>query len=360
MKKILLTGGGTAGHVTPNIALLPELRKRDYEVFYAGTRSGIEDRLITREGVPFHAITAGKLRRYFDLKNITDLFLIFTGFIQSMYHLVKLRPDVVFSKGGFVSTPVVWAAWLLKIPVIIHESDCTPGLANRLSLPCAAKICYSFPETARHLKKEKSVFTGLPVRRTLLEGDRRKGLRLCQFSIEKPVILVMGGSQGSVVINAAVREALPHLSNEFNICHICGKGNLGEPRPSYRQFEFVSDELAHLFAITEVFVGRSGATTLFELLALKKPSLLIPLATGASRGDQILNARSFEKQGFSVVLPQDELSASKLIEISRNIYSRKEEFISAFERCAVPDGIKAVTDVIESVVKSGTASERNG
>jgi UDP-N-acetylglucosamine--N-acetylmuramyl-(pentapeptide) pyrophosphoryl-undecaprenol N-acetylglucosamine transferase len=244
--------------------------------------------------------------------------------------------------------------------VILHESDITPGLANRLSLPFANKICYSFPETGRHLKKEKSVFTGLPVRRTLLEGDREKGKQLCQFSEDKPVIMVMGGSQGSVIINTAVREALPLLCREFNVCHTCGKGNMGEPHPSYCQFEYVSDELAHLFAITDVFVGRSGATTLFELLALKKPNLLIPLATGASRGDQILNARSFEKQGFSVVLPQNELSASQLIEKVRHLYSRRYEFISAFKNSTVPDGIKAVTEVIDSIISKKYASQKTG
>ena len=169
MKRILLTGGGTAGHVTPNIALLSRLRELEFDIVYTGTRSGIEDQLITREGVPFHAISAGKLRRYLDAKNVTDLFRIAAGFFQSIIILIKLRPDIVFSKGGFVSCPVVWAAWLLRIPAVIHESDMTPGLANRLSIPFASKICYSFPETAAHLP----VTGGLP--RVSQGAVRRRG-----------------------------------------------------------------------------------------------------------------------------------------------------------------------------------------
>ena len=351
MKKILLTGGGTAGHVTPNIALLPVLRQSGFEIIYIGRRSGIEDQLVTREGVPFFAITAGKLRRYFDLKNISDLFRIAAGFIQAVLLLFRLRPDIVFSKGGFVSCPVVWAAWLLKIPVVIHESDITPGLANRLSLPFAKKICYSFPETAMHIDMKKAVHTGIPVRASLLDGDAAQAQKLCEFTDEKPVILVMGGSQGSRAVNTAVRDALPEITGRFNVCHLCGKGNLDWNRPSYRQFEYVNEELPHLYAAAAVFVGRSGATSLYELLALKKPSLLIPLSTGASRGDQILNARSFEKQGFCEVLLQENLSASALAQGIENVFSRREEIIASMENSRQPDGIGSVVKVIETVVK---------
>ena len=349
MKKILLTGGGTAGHVTPNIALLPRLREAGFVIEYIGTPNGIEYGLIRHENLPFHPITAGKLRRYFDLKNLSDVFRIVLGFLQSVRILLGSRPDVLFSKGGFVSCPVVWAAWLLKIPVIIHESDLTPGLANRLSLPFARKICYSFPETAAHLDKNKAVLTGLPVRSSLLDGNPEKGRELCGFSDDKPVVLVMGGSQGSVAVNSAVRKALPEITTEFNLCHLCGKGNLGPEAPSYCQFEYVSENLAHLLAATTLFVGRSGATTLFELLALRKPSLFIPLSTGASRGDQILNARSFEKQGFCEVLPQEELTEKTLVAGIQRIFSRREEIAGAFEKSHLPDGTAAVMEVIRSV-----------
>ena len=352
MKKILLTGGGTAGHVTPNIALLPHLRDAGFIIEYIGTRTGIEYRLIHQENIAFHTITAGKLRRYFDLKNLSDVFRIVLGLLQSIGILLRTRPDILFSKGGFVSCPVVWAAWLLKIPVVIHESDITPGLANRLSLPFARKICYSFPETAAHVDRNKAVHTGLPVRSSLLAGNAAEGLKLCGFSGNKPVILVMGGSQGSVAVNTAVRKALPLLSGEFDICHLCGEGNLGPEAPSYKQFEYVANELSHLFAATSLFVGRSGATTIFELLALSKPSLLIPLSTGASRGDQILNARSFEKQGFCEVLAQEKLTEETLTASIRRLFSRRQEIIKSIEASRQPDGGRAVVEVLLSLTET--------
>ena len=350
MKRILLTGGGTAGHVTPNIALLSRLRELEFEIVYTGTRAGIEDQLITREGVPFYPISAGKLRRYLDFKNVTDLFRIAAGFFQSILLLIKLRPDIVFSKGGFVSCPVVWAARLLRIPAVIHESDMTPGLANRLSLPFARRICYSFPETAAHLPAAKAVHTGLPIREMLRSGDGAAGKRLCEFTDEKPVILIMGGSLGSVAVNGAVRAALPGLLAEFNVCHICGRGNLAEEVEGCRQFEFVNDDLANLFAMADVFVGRSGATTLFELLALKKPSLLIPLGSAASRGDQILNAESFERQGFSAVVRQEELTAATLTAGIKKVYTNRAIMIQAMEASSIPDGVSSVIKVIMAIL----------
>jgi len=346
MKKILLTGGGTAGHVTPNMALLPKLRKLGFEVHYAGTRMGIEDKLITREGVPFHAISAGKLRRYFDMRNFTDLFLIAAGFFQSLALLMMIRPAIVFSKGGFVSCPVVWAAWLLRIPAVIHESDITPGLANRLSIPFAKKVCYSFPETAACLDKRKAVHTGLPVREFLLGGNAPEGRRICGFTSDKPLILVMGGSTGSKVLNRVLREALPELSENFNVCHICGRGNLGEPYEGYVQFEYVNDELPHIFAACHLFIGRAGATTLFELLAMRRPGLLIPLSSGASRGDQILNAASFERQGFSIVIKQEELSVAALVAGVKRLYEGRFDMVAAMKKSDILNGVQAVIDVI--------------
>ena len=349
MKKILLTGGGTAGHVTPNIALLPKLREAGFSIEYIGTRTGIEHRLLEPENIPFHPITAGKLRRYFDLKNISDVFLIIVALFQSIAVLLKSRPDLLLSKGGFVSCPVVWAAWLCRIPAVIHESDITPGLANRLSLPFAKKICYSFPETAAHVDRNKAVHTGLPVRASLLSGNPGTGMELCGFTDNKPVVLVMGGSQGSVVVNAALRGALPVLTRKFHICHLCGNGNLGPEVPGYRQFEYADDELRHLFAAATLFVGRSGATTLFELLALKKPSLLIPLSTGASRGDQILNARSFERQGFSRVLPQEDLTAETLAEAITRLYEQREQIAASIADSCLPEGVTSIMKVVHAV-----------
>jgi UDP-N-acetylglucosamine--N-acetylmuramyl-(pentapeptide) pyrophosphoryl-undecaprenol N-acetylglucosamine transferase len=348
LKKILLTGGGTAGHVTPNIALLPRFRVLNYEIHYAGTRNGIEKELILKEGITYHNLSAGKLRRYFDLKNLTDVFRIFMGFIQSFFLVLRLRPDVVFSKGGFVSCPVVWASWILRKPVIIHESDITPGLANRLSIPFAKKICYSFPETARYLPSGKGVHTGLPVRQNLISGSVDEGRRLCGFTDNKPVIMVIGGSQGSRIINQAIEQSLDHLLKNFNICHICGKGGLTKEREGYRQFEYVNEELPHLFALAGLVISRSGATTLFELLALRKPSLLIPLATNASRGDQILNAESFNRQGFSEILQQEKLTSQTLVESVEAAFAKRNEMISAMEKSSSENGVESVMKVIET------------
>jgi UDP-N-acetylglucosamine--N-acetylmuramyl-(pentapeptide) pyrophosphoryl-undecaprenol N-acetylglucosamine transferase len=351
LKRILLTGGGTAGHVTPNIALIQKLREHNFEIHYVGTRHGIESDLINRENIPFHFVSAGKLRRYFDLKNITDIFRIGLGFLQSVILIARLHPDVVFSKGGFVSCPVVWAAWLFGRPVIIHESDISPGLANRLSIPFAKKICFSFPETASLLTTDKGIHTGIPIRRSLFKGSADEGRRICGFEDNKPVIMIIGGSQGSQTVNAAIRESLSTLLHEFNVCHICGKGNKTEDQKGYSQFEYVNTELADLFAMADIVVSRSGATTLFELLALRKPALLIPLASNASRGDQILNAQSFQRQGFSHVLPQESLTSETLITALSAAFNDRSKMIDAMERSSVTDGVDPVMAVIESVVK---------
>jgi UDP-N-acetylglucosamine--N-acetylmuramyl-(pentapeptide) pyrophosphoryl-undecaprenol N-acetylglucosamine transferase len=324
------------------------LRDRGYEIHYIGTAAGIERELALREHVYYHSIPAGKLRRYFDLRNISDILRIVFGFMKALYLVSKIKPRVLFSKGGFVSCPVVWASWCLRVPVVVHESDISPGLANRLSLPFARKICYSFPETAKHLPENKAVRTGIPVRAALLAGDREKGRAYCGFKDAKPVIMVIGGSQGAQAINACVRGAFEKLSTEFNICHICGKGNRAEDRPGVTQFEYVTIELADLFALAEVVISRAGATTLFELLALGKPALLIPLPLGASRGDQILNARSFEKQGFSCVLEQEKMTPDTLVESVGKVYSDRKFMI---KRINETEGINAVEKVIETIEK---------
>jgi UDP-N-acetylglucosamine--N-acetylmuramyl-(pentapeptide) pyrophosphoryl-undecaprenol N-acetylglucosamine transferase len=351
MKKIVLTGGGTAGHVTPNIALLPALQREGFTVSYIGGK-GIEQSLITEKKIPFYCISTGKLRRYFDLKNLTDLFRIAAGFFQSLFILIRVRPSVVFSKGGFVSVPVVWASALLRIPVIIHESDITPGLANRLSIPFAKRICYSFEETADYLPKSKRINTGLPIRQELLDGSKNKGLELCAFTRSKPVLLIIGGSQGSVTINTVIRESLPRLLQSYNICHLCGKGNLGSEVENYAQFEYVKDELAHLLAAADLIISRSGATTLFELLALQKSSLLIPLGAG-SRGDQVLNARSFEKMGFSHVLLQDDLTQNTLIGSIDKAFTQRDTMITTMKKFnTLQSGTEKIVSLIKEVITS--------
>lgn len=351
MKTIILTGGGTSGHVTPNLALIPRLKETGYRICYIGSSNGIESQLIKNENIPYYSISTGKLRRYLDLKNITDMFRVIGGLKQSVSVIKKVKPDVLFSKGGFVSCPAVWAAWLCRVPVIIHESDMTPGLANRLSMPFAKKICYTFPESATYIPKDKGVMTGLPIRQSLLGGDAYKGKELCRFFNNKPIILVIGGSQGSEIINKEIRKNLPVLLKEFQICHICGNGNIDDNfsnMEGYKQFEYVDIEQPHLFAMTDLVVSRAGATTLFEILALKKPNLLIPLSRRASRGDQILNAQSFSLQGFSMVLEEEDLGTDFINSI-RKLCKEKDKYITQMKKSTIGNSVDIVIEVIKSI-----------
>ncbi|MCL2373024.1 MAG: undecaprenyldiphospho-muramoylpentapeptide beta-N-acetylglucosaminyltransferase [Defluviitaleaceae bacterium] len=327
MKKILLTGGGTAGHVIPNLALLPGLRANGFEVFYVGSHDGIERGLAEAAGLPYFGIASGKLRRYANLKNVTDIFRVMKGFADAASVIRKVRPDVIFSKGGFVTVPVVAAGRTLRVKALLHESDITPGLANRLSAPFATKICCSFPETLKHLPAGKGVFTGTPIRQSLFEGNRTRGLGLAGFMGQKPVLLVTGGSQGAAAINACLREALPQLLQQFDVIHLCGRGNLsGIEAVGYAEFEYLNDEMPDVFAAADIVLSRAGANTVFELVALKKPHLLVPLSKGASRGDQILNANSTKKQGFSMLLPEEEMTATRLQSDLQMLYNSRDSF----------------------------------
>lgn len=354
MKRIILTGGGTAGHVTPNIALLPRLKELDYDIQYIGSYNGIEKELIEPFGIPYHGISSGKLRRYFSMKNFSDPFRVLKGFSEANKLIRDLKPDVIFSKGGFVSVPVVLAGKKNKVPVVIHESDMTPGLANKLSLPSAAKVCCNFPETLEHLPADKAVLTGSPIRQELLSGNKIAALDLCGFSADKPVILVIGGSLGSVVVNNAVRLALPELLEQFHVIHLCGKGKLDASLNNvegYAQFEYIKSELRDIFALADVVISRAGANAICELLALRKPNLLIPLSANASRGDQILNARSFERQGFSVVIEEEELSKELLLESVRDLYANRDTYMSAMRKSTLQNSIETITNIIEEVRK---------
>lgn len=354
MKKIVLTGGGTAGHVTPNIALLPSLREADFDIHYIGSYDGIEKRLIGDFEVPYYGISTGKFRRYFDVKNFTDPARVLKGFAEARKILKQLRPDVVFSKGGFVSVPVVRAAHSLGIPCIIHESDMTPGLANKLCIPVAQKVCCNFPETLQLLPAEKAVLTGSPIRAELSRGNRIAALDMCGFTANKPVIMVIGGSLGAASVNKAVRAALPKLLEDFQVIHLCGKekvDNLLLNVPGYKQFEYVKAELKDLFALADVVVSRAGANAICELLALKKPNILIPLSAKSSRGDQILNAQSFESQGFSLVIDDDDLAESILIEKIHEVYSSKQLYISAMEKSGQSGSIQTIMGLIKEITQ---------
>lgn len=351
MKKIVMTGGGTAGHVTPNIALFPALRSAGYEIHYIGSYTGIEKKLIEEQHIPYSGISSGKLRRYKDLRNLTDPFRVIKGLGQSVSLLKKIKPDVVFSKGGFVSAPVVIAAKMLHIPAIIHESDLTPGLANKLAIPSATKVCCNFPETLEYLPKNKAVLTGSPIRQELLRGDSRRAMQLCHFSSEKPVILVIGGSSGSKFINDTIRSLLDDLLPDYQIIHLCGKGNLDaslEKRSGYAQFEYVNRELRDMLALSSVVISRAGANAICELLALHKPNILIPLSAKASRGDQVLNARSFEKQGYSMVIEEEALTPEKLKNAITKLMAEKNTFIANMTKSKQPDSIETIMGLIES------------
>ena len=354
MKRIVLTGGGTAGHVTPNIALLPKLRELGYDVQYIGSYEGIERKLIEDFEVPYYGISTGKFRRYFDLKNFSDPFRVIKGFSEAKSVLKSLKPDVVFSKGGFVSVPVVRAAAALKIPCIIHESDMTPGLANKICIPVASKVCCNFPETLQNIPENKAVLTGSPIREELAKGNKNKALEKCSFSPVKPVIMVIGGSLGAAGVNTLVRDALPKLLNDFQVVHICGKekiDNLLLNKEGYKQFEYVKEDLKDLFAMADIVISRAGANAICELLALRKPSLLIPLPARASRGDQILNAKSFESQGFAMVADEDYLTATTLVEKVHELYFTRQSYIDAMQNSGQSNSISTIIKLIEEVQK---------
>ena len=353
-KKILLTGGGTAGHVTPNLALLPYLKAEGYEIVYVGSEKGIERTLIEAEGIPYYSISTGKLRRYLSKENIKDMFRVVKGIAEAKKLIKKLKPDLVFSKGGFVAVPVVLGAKSNNVPVIIHESDITPGLANKIAMPSARVVCSTFPETLQYVPKGKGVHTGTPIRKELFEGDRQKGLAACKFTGEKPVLLMMGGSLGAVKLNNCLREILPELVKTFDVIHLCGKGNLDahlREQEGYMQFEYVSDGLNDLLAAADIIVSRAGSNSISEFLALKKPHLLIPLSARASRGDQILNAASFEKQGFARVLDEDEMTAESMKSEIFALYENKEKYVSAMENAASSDGVEAVMTQIKALMR---------
>jgi UDP-N-acetylglucosamine--N-acetylmuramyl-(pentapeptide) pyrophosphoryl-undecaprenol N-acetylglucosamine transferase len=353
MKTIVLTGGGSAGHVTPNIALIPGLKKAGYIINYIGSRTGIEKQLIEKEGIPYFEINTGKLRRYFDLKNFTDVFRVMDGFREAFSLIKKLTPDLVFSKGGFVSCPVVWAAWLAKIPVVIHESDMTPGLTNKLSIPFARKVCYTFPESKIHIPLKKGVHTGIPIRENLLNGDKDLGRKYCGFNNQKPIMMVIGGSLGSEKINKIIKDNLNTLLQDFQICHICGKGNINKELNSvkgYMQFEYINEEQPHIYAIADIIISRAGATVLYEILALKKPNLLIPLSKKASRGDQILNAQSFKSQGFSQVLTEEDMTDETFLNEIKESVKNKEKFINSMKISEQGNAITLILKVLDDYV----------
>lgn len=353
MKRIVFTGGGTAGHVTPNMALIARLQELDYDIHYIGSYTGIEKELIEKLGIPYYGISSGKLRRYFDLKNFSDPFRVLKGFGEAKKLLKRIKPDIVFSKGGFVSVPVVVAAKKCKIPAIIHESDMTPGLANKLAIPSAVRVCANFPETIQYLPEGKAVLTGTPIRKELFGGNKLKGLEFCGFHANRPVILVVGGSTGSAAVNEAVRNLLPTLLKRFQVIHLCGKGKTDPAYDNvegYVQYEYISAELSDLFAAADFVISRAGANAICELLALRKPMILIPLSAAASRGDQILNAESFERQGFAYVIHEEDLTNETLLEGVNEVFGKKDEYRQTMQNSPLTDATETIVNMIEEIV----------
>lgn len=353
MKRIVLTGGGTAGHVTPHLALLPHLLKEGYDVHYIGTEEGIEHRMMTLPGVTYHSVKSGKLRRYHDWKNFTDPFRVIAGAFQSARLMGRLKPDVCFSKGGFVSVPVVIGAWLHGVPTLCHESDLTPGLANKICAKFARRIATTFPECAKALGS-KGVCVGTPLRPELFRGNREKGLALCGFSGNKPVLVMMGGSSGAQSVNQALRKALPRLLKDMDVVHLTGKGNLDESLsalPGYTQFEFLSDELPNVLACADLILSRAGSNAICEFQALKKAMLLVPYPKGASRGDQILNAESFRKRGLCHVLLQENMTPDTLTEAIHALMRDKDTLEKNLAAAPPADGTEPVLRLIHEIEK---------
>ncbi|GIO58544.1 MULTISPECIES: undecaprenyldiphospho-muramoylpentapeptide beta-N-acetylglucosaminyltransferase [Paenibacillus] len=353
-KKIMFTGGGSAGHVTVNLALIPLFRQEGWAVEYIGSVNGIERELVSPlPDVAYFPISTGKLRRYLDWQNAKDPFRIAKGVYQA-YRLIRRRkPDIVFSKGGFVSVPVVIGAWLNRVPVIIHESDITPGLANRIAIPMAEAVCTTFPEAAAHIGKGKGRHVGAVIRNELKQGSAAAGRKLCGFTPGRPVLLVMGGSLGAQSINRAVRQALPELTEAFQVVHLCGKGQLDPALtvPGYCQFEYIRDELPDVLAMSDLVITRAGSNSIFEFLALRKPMLLIPLTRQQSRGDQILNAHSFEKAGYAEVLEEEGLSPQTLLERVRALHAHRDAYVSAMASGQKTDALAEVFKLIKETAK---------
>jgi UDP-N-acetylglucosamine--N-acetylmuramyl-(pentapeptide) pyrophosphoryl-undecaprenol N-acetylglucosamine transferase len=348
-KKIVFTGGGSAGHVTVNLALIPILIQEGWDVSYIGSEKGIEKQLVTGlSNVRYYSIHTGKLRRYFDWNNVKDPFKVMKGAFQAYKIIKKLKPDVIFSKGGFVSVPVILGAWLNRVPTIIHESDITPGLANRISMPFVTKVCTTFPETIKYLPSSKAAYVGAVVREELKKGNAIQGLRYSHFTNDKPILLIMGGSLGSQQMNQAVRNNLHLLLTDFQIIHICGKGNIDSSihEKAYKQFEYIDKELPDFMAMSDMVISRAGSNSIFEFLALRKPMLLIPLSQKVSRGDQILNAKSFKESGYCEVLLEEDITDESFVKAVYQLFENKFLYIESMKK---NDGEGAEERVLELI-----------
>ncbi|HDM1621767.1 TPA: undecaprenyldiphospho-muramoylpentapeptide beta-N-acetylglucosaminyltransferase, partial [Staphylococcus aureus] len=313
MTKIAFTGGGTVGHVSVNLSLIPTALSQGYEALYIGSKNGIEREMIESQlpEIKYYPISSGKLRRYISLENAKDVFKVLKGILDARKVLKKEKPDLLFSKGGFVSVPVVIAAKSLNIPTLIHESDLTPGLANKIALKFAKKIYTTFEETLNYLPKEKADFIGATIREDLKNGNAHNGYQLTGFNENKKVLLVMGGSLGSKKLNSIIRENLDALLQQYQVIHLTGKGlkDAQVKKSGYIQYEFVKEDLTDLLAITDTVISRAGSNAIYEFLTLRIPMLLVPLGLDQSRGDQIDNANHFADKGYAKAIDEEQLTA---------------------------------------------------
>ncbi len=349
-KTIVFTGGGSAGHVTPNMAVINEIRN-EWIIHYIGTKKGIEKELIQKKNIHYYEINSGKLRRYLDFENVVDVFRVMKGYMEARSILKKLKPDLVFSKGGFVSVPVILAARSLKIPIYIHESDMTPGLANKISHRFASKIFTSFEETKKHFPEQKTKVIGSPIRKEILSGSADKGRAFLRFDHFRPIITVMGGSLGAKKINEVVRDSLPQLTENYQIVHLCGKDNVDNQLatfPRYRQFEYVHEELPDILAATDIVITRGGSNAIFEFLALRIPMIIIPLGLHQSRGDQILNAKAFEDRGYALTLEEEKLTTNTLLDYVEKIHKNSGNLRENMKQSFSEDALQILIHEINS------------
>lgn len=353
INKIVFTGGGSAGHVTPNIALINELENEKWSIYYIGSKKGIEKELISKINIPYYGVSSGKLRRYIDFENVKDLFRVGKGFFEARVILKQLKPDLVFSKGGFVSVPVIVAANSLKIPIFIHESDMTPGLANKISQRFATKIFTSFEEAAVFFPLKKTTAIGSPIRREILSGSADKGRKFLGFNRELPILTIMGGSLGAKKINETVRASLRDLSAKYQIVHLCGKGQLDDQLTDYegyKQFEYINEELPDILAATSIVITRGGSNAIFEFFALRIPMLIIPLTKKQSRGDQILNGKSFSEKGYAFMLEEENLTSASLLSSLKKLEQNRVKIINAMEVAKMGDALSVLVKEINQVV----------
>ncbi len=344
MATIILTGGGSAGHCTPHLALLPYIKNYFNKIYYIGSNDGIEKSIIENVGIPYYAVPCAKLKRKICASNLCLPIKVLSGISKAGAIIDKLKPDVVFSKGGYVSVPTVIAAKRRKIPVIAHESDYTVGLANKITSRCCKKVLTSFPETAKTLKNGE--YIGSPIRNSLYMVDKNAAKRSFDFEGKKPVLLITGGSLGSRAINEVVYKSLDNLLKKYDVIHICGKGNKSEiTKKGYYQVEFMQN-VENAFAISDVCVSRAGSNACFELLSLKIPCVFIPLPKGESRGDQVLNAKYFKNLGLASVLEQNKITASSFEKEIDDAYENRLNLKKNFALHPIVDKSRQISKIL--------------